>query len=343
MAQNLVLADERRRDVLRDHEARVQPAVVREERGQTVGERRVHETLDAPLRDGRELGERHGERVERERERLAVEVPVRHELVLLGDDERVVGGSVQLDRDRALGVAKMSRLAPCTCARSAASTRPAPCRTTVRLDDRRPFEQLEDVGGRGDLARQRAQSVHLRQKAHARGLQRLDRQRARDIGCLREPPGANQRKRADGRHELGPLMSEKPSFACRRIGSRPARASASAPLQLLPVHDRSALAHERKREMREEREITGRADRAAARHDGHDVAVHALEEQLDHFRPRAGNPLPTRSRAGAWRPGRPRADRARRRRKRGFATAGAAAPARARTGWSARRSGRSRY
>jgi hypothetical protein len=39
------------------------------------------------------------ERVERERERLPVEVPVRDEQVVLDEDERVVGRRVDLDRD----------------------------------------------------------------------------------------------------------------------------------------------------------------------------------------------------------------------------------------------------
>ena len=97
VAEHLVLADERRGDVLRDHEAGVEPAVGRQERRQPVGEGRVDEPLDAALGDARELGDRHRQRVERERERLAVEVAVRDEQLVLDEHERVVGGRVQLD------------------------------------------------------------------------------------------------------------------------------------------------------------------------------------------------------------------------------------------------------
>ena len=79
MREHLVLADERRGDVLREHEATIQSAVRREECGKTAGERGVDESLGATLRDVRELRDRHRQRVEGERERLAVEVAVRDE------------------------------------------------------------------------------------------------------------------------------------------------------------------------------------------------------------------------------------------------------------------------
>ena len=51
MGEHLVLGDEGRGHVLRDHEAAVQSTVGREERRQAVGEVRVDEALDPPLRD----------------------------------------------------------------------------------------------------------------------------------------------------------------------------------------------------------------------------------------------------------------------------------------------------
>jgi hypothetical protein len=104
MAEHLVLRHERGRHVLRDHEAAVETAVRRQERRQPVGEVRVDEPLQPPLRDARELRHRHRERIERERERLPVEVAVRDECVVLDEHERIVGRRVQLDRDRVVGV-----------------------------------------------------------------------------------------------------------------------------------------------------------------------------------------------------------------------------------------------
>ena len=115
MAQGLVLGDERRGDVLRDHEPRVEPFVPRdEERRQAVGEARVHEPLRPPLADARELGAGDREAVEPHRNRLPVEVPVRDDQPFFQKDERVVRRGVQLDCNRALDVGEKVRLAPCT-------------------------------------------------------------------------------------------------------------------------------------------------------------------------------------------------------------------------------------
>ena len=119
MAEDLVLADERRARDLRDHEARVQPALRREERREPARERRVDELLDAALADVRELGGGHRREVERERERLAVEVAAaRSDRPLAVVARRHVGLSVTLLTSRSSTLraqASASRVAPCTC------------------------------------------------------------------------------------------------------------------------------------------------------------------------------------------------------------------------------------
>ena len=102
--EHAVLGDQARGHVLGDHEPGVEPALVGQERRQAVRHRRVQHPLDPPLRDRSQLGEADLQRVERDRHRLAVEVPVRDDLLALGQDERVVGGRVQLDSDSPLGV-----------------------------------------------------------------------------------------------------------------------------------------------------------------------------------------------------------------------------------------------
>ena len=100
MRKHLVFADERRGDVLRNHEAAVQTAVGGEKGRQAAGKRRVDEALDSPLGDVRQLCDRQCKCVERERERLAVKVSVRDENSLVDEHERIVGRGVQLDRNR---------------------------------------------------------------------------------------------------------------------------------------------------------------------------------------------------------------------------------------------------
>ena len=62
------------------------------------------ETLGPPLRDARELGHGHRKRIECERQRLAVEVPVGNEGVVVDEHQRVVRRGVQLHRDGVVGV-----------------------------------------------------------------------------------------------------------------------------------------------------------------------------------------------------------------------------------------------
>ena len=78
-----------------------------------------------------------------------------------------------------------------------------------------------------------------------------------------------------------PFTSESPSFAASahrlETGSRE-RVRAGQPLALEPG---LPLADERQRQMRERREVTGRPDRAAARHDRQHSAVEEREQQFD--------------------------------------------------------------
>ena len=174
MTQRFVLAHKRRGDVLRDHEARVQPAVQREERGQSVGEVRIDETLDPALGDVRELGARHRDSVEPEGERLPVEVAVRNEELVFDEHEWIVGRRIQLDLYRAFDV--VEQIARGTVHLGRAAQRVGVLHLVappVCLVDRRSLEQAKDVRGRVALSTQWSQAVDLRDEARARSLQRL--------------------------------------------------------------------------------------------------------------------------------------------------------------------------
>ena len=203
MAKNLVLADERRGDVLRDHEPGVEAAVTGEKRWQSFGEAWIHEALHAALGDVRELGGSHGEHVERKRERLAVEVAVRDEHAVVDEHERVVRGRVELDADGVVDV--VEEIAGRAVHLGGATQRVrvldlvAPA---VGLDDRGVGEQTKDVRGGGKLATERPELVDLRQEARARALQRFKRLGARQIGRLGQPPSTREAERGERGHEL---------------------------------------------------------------------------------------------------------------------------------------------
>ena len=134
-------------------------------------------------------------------------------------------------------------------------------------------------------------------KLVARALQRLERERARDVGGARQPPRAHEPERACAAMNCVPLISDSPSFASSRTGASPTAASASAAGEQLALDPRLAFADERQREVGERREVAARADRAAARHVRQDAAVQALEQQLDRLDPRARVALRERVRA----------------------------------------------
>jgi uracil-DNA glycosylase len=297
VAERLVLGDERRRDVLRDHEAAVQAAVRREEGGQAVRQIRVDEPFDPSLGDAREFGDRHRRRVERERERLAVEVAVRDELALVDEHERIVGRGVELDADRVRRVVEEVARGAVHLRRTAQRVRVlhlvAPA---VRFDDRRAVEEPEDIRGRSDLAAQRPKRVDLGEERGARPVQRLDRESACDVRSAREPPGADEAEREHRRHELRPVDEREPFLrgeadrleagACKRRGAG----------KSLAADPRLALADERQCEMRERREVARGADRAARRHDRQHTALEQREEQLNRLDPRPGVALRERIR-----------------------------------------------
>jgi hypothetical protein len=175
VAEHLVLGDEGRGDVLRDHEAGVEPALDREEGRQALGQRRVDQPLDTSLGDAGQLGDGHRERIEPECERLAVEVPVRDDELLVQQHEWVVGGGVHLHRDGRVDVREQI-------AARAVHLRGAAQRVgvlhlvapAVGLDDRRPFQEPQHVRGGVPLSGQGPGAVDGRMEARPRSLQRLE-------------------------------------------------------------------------------------------------------------------------------------------------------------------------
>ena len=211
MREHLVLADERSRHVLRNHEPGVEAAVDREKSRQPLGQRRVDHALGTALGDGRQLRHRDRQRVERERDRLAVEVSVGHEHVVVDEHERVVGRGVQLGRDHVVDIVEQV-------AGGAVHLRRATERIgilhlvapAVRLDDRRAFDQTKQVLRRRLLPAEGTQRVDLRQEARARAVERLDGHRTGDVGRDLEPARTHEAERAHGCHELRAVDERQP-------------------------------------------------------------------------------------------------------------------------------------
>src|SRR2546423_12960771 len=84
--------------VLEQHVPRVEARMPGEEGGQ-LGEEAGEHAEEAPLGNTAELAEADARGVERERQRLAVEVPAGEYGLIVGEDERIVGARIELHRE----------------------------------------------------------------------------------------------------------------------------------------------------------------------------------------------------------------------------------------------------
>ena len=275
MRERLDLRRQRRGGHLRHHVARLQPAVAGQERRQAA-ERRIDEPIGPPLADRRELRERE-RRAGPRRARPARRGSCRRRRCRpsVGEDHRVVGGGVGLDRrasrrDEARA-RRARRRAPA--ARSASSRRPARGRSSratalmaLSCEQRAGCWRPTCAGRRSG----RASWIRGVERMD-RAAQRVDRQRRGDVGRAGEPLGAEQRQRGDRGRRLRAVDEREPFLRLRAsTGVEPgARESASRPLEHVRVvaDRRVAFADQHQREVRERREVAARADRAAARHD----------------------------------------------------------------------------
>ena len=99
------------------------------------------------------------------------------------------------------------------------------------------------------------------------------------------------------RHELRAVDQGEPFLREQPHRFEPDAAECLGAVDQLAVDDGLPFADERQREMRERREISRRADRAAGGHARQHAAVQALEQQLDRLDPRARVALRERVRA----------------------------------------------
>ena len=280
-------------------------------------------------RDRAQLGQRELREVERERDRLAVEVAaaddepaarregIGRDRAALREHERVVGRGVELDVEHAPQV--VERVAD-----RAVDLRHAAQRVRVLDLVRRPVVRGLEAGiaqevpqlarpprpGRGAAARA---GRAPRTRPRCRGAPRRSSPRRRS----RCASGGPRRRAAARRAPLiswVPLRSARPSFGPRVSGSSPRLPERDSAGQHLAVQLHLAAPDERQREVGERREVAGRADAALLRHDRDGCPARGARRSGP--RPAAGNPS-ARARgcspAAAASPGRPRAGTARRR------------------------------
>ena len=273
--ERLVLARERGRRHLRDHEAGIHPAVLDQERRQPR-KRGVDEERDAALGKRPGLRDCHCERVRHERHRLGVEVASGEDLIAAGEDERIVGDRVRLGLEHARGVAHLieARSHHLGLAAQAVGVLYARVVFQMRAADRAPREELGVAGGNVALPRMRPQRVDAR----------IERRVAPRGGVDRHAAGDHRR----GEHVLG---REQPR---KRKGGGDLRAVEQREALLGREPDRIgqtdlADAHQCEREMRERREIARGADRSFRRDARIDALVVHPQQRVHRLRANAGS------------------------------------------------------
>ena len=148
----LVLRRERRGRDLRHHEAAVQPAAAHEESRQAA-QVRVDQQRDATLGQRADLGNRQGQVVGRQRDRLRVEVAAGQHGPGVGEYERVVGHRVGFRLEHAADMTQDVETGAHHLRLAADRVRILhPVATYVRGPDFAAGHQLPEHGGDGDLA-----------------------------------------------------------------------------------------------------------------------------------------------------------------------------------------------
>ena len=111
MGKRLVLAGQRGRGHLRDHETGVQPPLFHQKRRQ-LRQVRVDQQRDPPLRKRPDLGDGQRQIVGGQGHRLGVKVAARDDFIVLGENDRVVRNGVRLDGQHPCGLANLRQARP---------------------------------------------------------------------------------------------------------------------------------------------------------------------------------------------------------------------------------------
>ena len=157
-AQPLGLAHDRRRGILRNHKAAVQPGVRHEEFGQFA--RPGDQFVGATLGDVAQLGQGDRQEIHRQSDRLSVEIARRDDHVLLGEDRRIVRRGVDFRGQHALHI--VDRVLRGSVNLRHAAERIGVLHVVLGAGDQfAAFEQPADIPGRGELPPVGADQVHL--------------------------------------------------------------------------------------------------------------------------------------------------------------------------------------
>ena len=161
-SEALVLADQRGGGDLRDHQARIDARILRQEGGQAA-HLWIDENADPPLGNRADFAQRHRDRVGGEGDRLGMEIAARNRGVFIGEDDRIVGDRGGFDGQRARGILQqVERRAHHLRLAAEAVGVLDPAALDVAGDDLAAFEQAGDRRRDADLSGLAAQRGNAR-------------------------------------------------------------------------------------------------------------------------------------------------------------------------------------
>ncbi len=188
--------------VLAEHQAGVEAGLVGEEVGQPLRQRRVGQPVQPPLRQHRHHRDGRAGHVHRQGTGRALEVRAGQRQLQLGHEDRVVAHAVQLDLDLRARVG--DGVAGGADHLRRRTHRVGVLHLGLHLAGRqvRALDDLHDVLGRGDGAREAAQFVQRRVVRLQVAEQRLDRHGGGDLGLLEPALHVVDVQRRHGRQQV---------------------------------------------------------------------------------------------------------------------------------------------
>ena len=251
----------------------------------------VHQPRRAPFADVPQFRDADRHVVQRQRQRLGVEVAPRNHLRRAGlveEDERVVGDRVQFDLHRPAGVGDRIVHGPVHLGYAAQRVGILDVARVVGADEGTALQQAAQIGGAVHLARVRSYGVQSLVEGHRGAVQRLQAQ------CPGGVPGAHQvlglvdgESTQRGCHRR-PVDQRQPLLGLQLQRLEPCLPQRLGPIQPLSLVDGLPLADEHQRQVGQGSQVATGTQRADAGDDGKHPAIEQRQQRLDHLQPHAG-------------------------------------------------------
>ena len=291
MRQRFILRGQRRCGDMRDHEARIHTRIIHQKCRQTR-QSRVNQQRHTTLGQRTDFRNRQGQIIRCERHWLGVEITTGQNMhvLLVAENQRVIGHGVRLDQQRARGVVNQiqTRAHHLRLATQAVRVLHTVIFHLMRATNFTVGEQTAIQPRAGDLPRLSAHLVNTRVKRRVAAFGRINRHCADHHARLIQAFSHEQALQRERGRDLR-AVNQRQAFFRRQHHRRDARLrQCGFRIDQRTVHKHLPFTHDRQRHVRQRREIARRTDRAFGRNQRRDARVKNGDHAVDHFRANAG-------------------------------------------------------